>query len=357
MRLVFFNEFDLFQNNSAGITVRSLFGDEVCRESLQVVSRSKYLFVEQNGKCLIKKKRGFISFLKMIRAIKHYNPDVLYTTGNSISALLLLSLIKITLNIPILVHYFDNWRETGHCSIKNFLLKVISGKKELALVISDEMGLHYKEKYQGDYITLMVGTCNNALKISSESLKEIVFLYAGGFHLGRVDALLEIEKELQSIKSFNVILIIATFSNDYEQFHNQFDSKITHFYVDIPHEKVDELYKTAQVLLFVEPAPEDKMTFLKYSMSTKIPEYLSSGIPILCYAHSDIAPTSYFKRTHSAFVVSDRKDLKTTILNICEKRNVSTIVENAKVAANRDYSINTQRQLLYGAIDRIVINK
>lgn len=354
MRLVFFNEFNLFRNNSSGITVRSLFGDEVCRESLQIVLRRKDLFIEQNGICLIKTKLGFISFLKMIRAIKHYDADALYTTGNSIRALLLLSLIKILLNIPILVHYFDNWREVGRYSIKNILLKIISGKKEMALVISDEMGLHYKEKYKGDYITLMVGTSNNVLKMSSESLNEIVFLYAGGFHLGRVNALLEIEKEILSIKSYNVKLIIATFSNDYKQFHDQFNSNITHFYVDIPHEKVDELYRTAQVLLFVEPAPEDKMTFLKYSMSTKIPEYLSSGIPILCYAHSDIAPTSYFKRTQSAFVVTDRKELKNTILNICEKRNVDTIVDNAKEAAYRDFSINTQRKLLYGALDRII---
>ena len=46
-----------------------------------------------------------------------------------------------------------------------------------------------------------------------------------------------------------------------------------------------------------------------------------------------------------------------SLQNLCEQLIQDAIIDNAKVAANRDFSINTQRKLLYGALEMIINNK
>ncbi len=354
MRIIFFNEFSLSQNNSAGITVRDLFGDDVCYNSLQIVYSNKHITVQEKDVIILEAIIGASSFLKLLNIIKKKKADVIYTTGNSIRALALLSFVKIVTQIPILVHYFDNWREIGHPSLKNILLRIINGKKELALVIGDEMGEHYKNKYKGEYVALMVGSAVINKRIYDATKNNKVFLYAGGFHLGRGLALLDIERGLVHANTQDIKLRILTFKSDYDKYGSLFNPAITEFITDVPHEEIAFYYNTSDVLLFVEPAPEGELTFLKYSMSTKIPEYLASGLPVICYAHPDIASTHYFEKTHSAYVIKEISDLQKAIDSLNDKQKTEEVIKQAQLAVQKDFNRDNQRKLLYDTLSRII---
>lgn len=353
MKIVFFNEFNLFKNNSAGITVRDLFEEDVCRRSLQIVYQFGTITCEKEGVCLSKDKISYKSLYKVIRMLKNERADVIYTTGNSIRALFVLCILHLFTHLPVLVHYFDNWREYRHPAVTNFLLRIINGKKEISLVISDEMGHHYKDVFHGEYVTLMVGSGDSVKRNTLHNSGVYRFLYAGGFHLGRVNALLQFEKALTELRDNNIKLLIVTFKKDYEQFGHLFNPDITEFKVDVPHSELNQYYNVSQALLFVEPAPKESILFLKYSMSTKIPEYLCSGLPILCYAHPDIAPTHYFQKTESAIVVTQEKELVQSIKSIFNRDIIKNTVESAQLAARRDFSKERQHIILRNTLERV----
>jgi hypothetical protein len=354
-KIAFVNEFDLNRNNSAGITVRDLFGEELCEDSLQICLLGGEVVASKHSVILYKSKMNYRAIVDTIKIIKNEKVDVIYTTGNSLKMLTYLFLIRINAKVPILFHYFDNWRESRHPVCTNVLLRLINGKHEQAFVISEEMKEHYQNRYDGNYSVLMVGSPNsvNNGTINSGNKGKFYFLYAGGVHLGRVNALLEFEETLRD-HNINGKLIIATFNKDYEENVNKFDEDYTTFLVDIDHHQIANCYAEANALLFVEPAPINQTLFLKYSMSTKIPEYLSSGLPIICISRPGIACYEYFKRNNCAYLATNRDEIETSIYYVThsDEENKSK-VSNALVAALRDFDREKQRDELFRVINQV----
>lgn len=347
INVLFINQFDLFMNNSAGITVRDMFGNDYCNEMPKLFVDGNRLLFEQNR---IKKTFSFDfkNWKKVAAFLEMTKPDIVYTTASSSKVLLFLIYIKKRLNIPVLMHFFDNWREIGSVRRKNCLLKLLGWPHERALVISDEMNKYYHKRYHGNYTTLMVGTATHKEKQNRNTASngKIKLMYAGGLHLGRVDALTEIERVV--LDEFeNVQLVIATFAEGegYNKYHTRFDESKTQFLIDVKHEEMDAHYAEANALIFVESAPEEKLNYLRYSMSTKIPEYLSSGLPIICYAKPNIACYEYFKNTGSAILASTADEITHAIEKICQD-DCSDIIDRARKAAQKDFDRSTQRSIL-----------
>lgn len=357
MKVLFVNQFDLFINNSAGITVRDLFGYDYCKKMPKLCIKNDMVFYKKDDEEQLF-SFGLNKWKQIIEHIKNDKPDIVYSTASASKILIFLIFIKMKLNIPVLMHYYDNWREIGSYRIKNALLYLLNGFHERALVISDEMNTYYHQKYHGNYTTLMVGTANIAYDRKQKNNNgNIELLYAGGLHLGRASALSEIEKAINN-HCKDVQLIIATFKNGdgYDKYHSLFDETQTKFLVDIPHEEMENYYTNVDALLFVESAPEDKLNYLRYSMSTKIPEYLSSGLPIICYAKPGIACYEYFKRTKTALLATTSDELIDAI-NRVQRNLVDDIVENARASAKRDFDHDTQQVLLKQVMEEMINNK
>lgn len=355
MKVLFVNQFDLFINNSAGITVRDMFGDDFCKKMPKLCIKNNMATYKKDDEEL-SFSFGLEKWMRIVNHVKNEKPDIVYSTASSSKVLLFLIYIKLKLKIPVLMHYYDNWREIGSYRAKNALLYLLNGPHERALVISDEMNAYYRKKYHGNYTTLMVGTANKTYgHIRKTTDGNIELLYAGGLHLGRANALCEIEKAINKHCS-GVQLIIATFKNGdgYDKYHNLFDETRTKFLVDIPHEEMEDYYTTVDALLFVESAPDDQLNYLRYSMSTKIPEYLSSGLPIICYAKPGIACYEYFKRTETALLASSYEELIDAIKQV-QRNEVEDMVENARVSAKRDFDHDAQQAVLKQVIEEMIV--
>lgn len=357
MKVALFNEFDTEKNNSAGITVRDLFGEDYCQKTLRVSVITSHIKAQKDGTTVFDSRFGYNGIIEIKNILKNESIDAIYSTGNSLKMLAFLAYIRLATKIPIIIHYFDNWRETRHPFITNQLLRLISGKKEKAFVISDMMGAHYREKYHGEYTTLMVGS--NSCSVVKNNMHTddgtIRFLYAGGFHLSRGDALLKFEQCLRERSKCNLRLDIVTFQADYEKYYNRFDSTITTFHVDISHEMISAYYQKADALLFVEPAPDECLMFLKYSMSTKIPEYLVSGLPILCISKPGIAPYEYFRKTGTALLATNKKEVYDAIdILVDDQKRINEMVEKAKLTGHRDFDRDHQRNILMNTIESMV---
>lgn len=353
VKVLFINQFDLFWNNSAGITVRELFGNTFCREMPKLFINNNIILYQKNNE---EKVFSFniCAWREIVNYIKNEKAEIIYTTASSSKVLIFLLYIKLQLKIPVLMHYFDNWREIGSVRRKNFILKLLGWPCEHALVISEEMKNYYYEKFHGNYTTLMVGTESKSKVVLKKCIRDgkIKLMYAGGMHLGRVDALTEIENVI--LKHFeDVQLVIITFRKEYDKYHKRFDKNRTTFLLEIQHEEMDRYYAEADALLFVESAPVDKLNYLKYSMSTKIPEYLSSGLPIICYAKPGIACYEYFKRTGTAILASTPEEAIKGI-ELIRTDSCKEIVRRALERAKQDFDHDNQHKILYSVMKEMI---
>ncbi|HEX3868414.1 MAG TPA: hypothetical protein VHV78_16740, partial [Gemmatimonadaceae bacterium] len=67
---------------------------------------------------------------------------------------------------------------------------------------------------------------------------------------------------------------------------------------------IDRIRSAAALLLPVN-FDRDSVTFIRYSMPTKVPAYLASGTPILAYGPLDVAQIGYARHEQWAHVVSE----------------------------------------------------
>lgn len=258
------------------------------------------------------------------KKIEDFNPQVIYTIGESLFALKASLYFSNKFNIPVVVHYMDNWRETiypptGVLKIFNYLflrnLKKVENKMERGLVISPKMKKDYSLLNKNVNYSVLL---NSVDKIQSNQFsqpghlnKEIFFTYIGGLHLNRWESLLKLENCICELNKQGIpsILYIYTPEKDEMQFSDKFNPDYTKFAGYLPHNKVSQAYKDADILVHVESFNSQVVKYTKYSLSTKIPECMASGKPILCYAPSLLAVSEYINNTETGISVDNQNDL------------------------------------------------
>ena len=82
-----------------------------------------------------------------------------------------------------------------------------------------------------------------------------------------------------------------------------------------------------------------EVKYFKYSMSTKIPEYLSVGRPILCYGPNDVCTVSYLRENEVGFVVENDQELIMAINKLQDIKTRVALGKNAIEVAKRDHLV------------------
>lgn len=269
-----------------------------------------------------------------LRIIDEFKPDVIYTLGASIFSLKLSYYFSVKFNIPIVLHHMDNWRETLYNNVlfmrysrKKLMntLEKVESRMNFGMTISDEMAHNYEQITNKNYMSLMhtVEIKNNYLE-KKETPNVINFVYAGGLHLERWKALKEVESAILELNILNkqIYLNIFTKNSDKLNYEQLFDKNTVKFHDFLPHNEVHKIYDLADILIHVESFDPNIINFTKFSLSTKIPEYLASGHPILCYAPSSIASSKYIISSKSGLSVSDYKQLINAIKSLIEDKGL-----------------------------------
>lgn len=358
MRILFINEVDIFENASAGITIRDLFGEELCEDALvfQIISnRSLRVLIGRKEVAYVENYAS--SMVRLLKIIRQYGPKAIYTTGFNGKTLVFILTVKTLCGLPVVIHYFDNWREWGNQRLKNALLARIESRRFGALVISEEMKAAYGRRYGRRYQVLMAGNGSPAFPddageepedgIDTDQNNEIVIVYAGGLHLSRAKKLLEFERMLVHTAPIRCRLKVYTFDQDRLDHEKEFNREITEFFPAVAYERIHEIYRQADVLLYVEDVNKDNYELIKYSMSSKIPQFLSSKKPIVCFSEPGTATYAYLKRHNACFFIDNADQLRDAALKVQDRDPiVRTLVDNACSAAERDFSVARQRQTM-----------
>ncbi len=303
--------------------------------------------------------------------IDSFHPDIIYTIGESINALKLSYKFSQIYKIPIIIHYLDNWLYSIQWEnnpllfwykykLRNYAKKC-QKMSNVGITISDEMAEEYTRCIGITHYSLMNSiNCKEMYCDTYDNTKKI-FLYAGGIHLGREKILKKIADKLCEIvnsSGINIEFHIYTFENDIIMFKDFFkDNKIIKIFKAIPHEEIKNIYNNAYALIHVEQFDKKINDFFKYSISTKIPEYLSTHKPILFYGPSNIYLYKMLSN-NIAYVASSDDELHNAIYNLLynAKRN-KEIADNAFCYSINHFDLKITKEKLMSIFDIATIIK
>ena len=255
----------MFKNNATGITLRSLWGNwpkdkilEFYSEPIQNGAIYSYKLADNFLQWIIHlvkriRKRKITGFKENVQSyengsnkerkfpelklllncfhlritrkdwirIRKFNPEIIYTLGGSVNILSLTYKISRKLNIPVVVHYMDNWPNQIQYTapgIENiyhkFLIRNLNKnleRSELCFAISPYMSECYEKMFQVRHVSLMncvdVKVLSEADVSESENSDVINIVYAGGLHLNRWKKIKNFAEYLLN-ENFNVKLMM-----------------------------------------------------------------------------------------------------------------------------------------------------
>lgn len=275
----------------------------------------------------------------MQKEIERFSPQVVYTCGGSVTVLRTARKIAQRYDLPIVLHMMDNWDETLYRSsilsapcaaVLHSELKAIHKFSKANLAISQAQAEKLSSVYRVPYKSLM----NIVDEIIEEPLcyqrNKIVFMYAGSLSLNRHISLAEIARVLEEElgRSGYEFRLFVPEKQNVEEVHRLFDNTNAVFSNYIPRDALHEAYTDADVLVLAEAFDRECCSYCKYSLSTKIPEYMSMGKPILGYISNELYSNQYLRDSGAAAVAEDDMQLRKCILELCDMEKRLLMAKN-----------------------------
>lgn len=173
----------------------------------------------------------------------------------------------------------------------------------------------------------------------------LVFSYLGNLHSNRWKALCDIGKTIDDInyeRHLKCELKIYSSSVLEKNIEQEFSKiKCLKFEGKVSAEEVRYKQCKSDVLIHVEAFDAKSIGSTRLSLSTKIPEYLSTGVCILAYGPSEIASIRYLHDNDLAEVCCDYMSLKKSITRILTDTEVRLKFEKRGLAwAQKYHDIN-----------------
>lgn len=219
------------------------------------------------------------------------------------------------------------------------------------ITASDKMFEVYKKEFGGNGCVLLTPspkTSNPVNKLQSK------ISYIGNLGLNRYKALIEIGRVL---KKTGFLLDVYSAETDKNILNNLTIDNGIRFHGVASAKDVQNIMASSILLIHAESMDEVNKEKTKYSMSTKISEYLNSGICIFAYGPDDIASIEYLKHNDIACVVTTQEDLEKYILKALNDEGFrKKYIENASKLAEKRHSYKANTTKFYEIIEAAVKN-
>jgi len=329
------------------------------------------------GKIYFKLKDLFISFLNMtgifdlffqfkvsqelIQWIKEIKPDIIYFQPSTIENIKFINELHDLTGIPFVIHVMDNFLDidilskklnTKTASLARQSIEELVKKSNLCLGICEEMCNQYGKRFNRVFYSFQHAVDNKFWfrnYIVRRDPKPFVILYAGRISIGTINSLFLLADSIENCNKNNncnfefQIQTTSKVSNLLKKFSKYNCISIHNV---LPYEKLPERYTEADLLVLPMDFDEASLNYIKFSMPTKVPEYLISGLPIFVLAHESTALYKYAKYENWAFTNSTANgtDIENLLLEIRNNYNKRVeISEIAKSVGKRNHDINTVR--------------
>lgn len=251
---------------------------------------------------------------EFVNWIKDFSPNViLLQAGDAPFLFKLARRIARKMKIPLIIHNCEdygfkkfNYMSKKHNWLYPFFHHRLARQMKKAIKYSDHCIYNSKELldlYQTEIkhsasVIMNAGAFDISEGKKPEKFERVVYL--GNLGLGREKSILEVG---QVLSQYGLELWI----------YGPFDSKIDEILKDAPgvnykemvsYERVKEIILSSDLLIHIESFEEYALKDLKYALSSKIGDYLSSGVPFFAYSPKGMTSTNYLLEFIPDFVAT-----------------------------------------------------
>ena len=151
--------------------------------------------------------------------------------------------------------------------------------------------------------------CKTDYKIAADHVR---ILYSGRIGIGITESLIEIAEVIciMNKEGFKIKLYIQSPSSDPEvrsRLQN-FDCIVLNPVVE--YSRLPYIFSQADFLVIANDFHKEGIDFLRFSMPTKVTEYMVSGTPVLIYAPSETAVSRFFEENQCGCCVGEQNPEK-----------------------------------------------
>ncbi len=282
--------------------------------------------------------------------IDNFNPDIIYSYSASYSVLKLIVKIANKRKIPFVPHFYDDWPNNLFSESKFFrgrvtsLVRSITKNAPVVFCICELMCQEYNKRYGGEKYQPLMHSVLPITKVQ-KARNTTNLIYAGSIYLGRYKSLLALCKELDNSNLPALCLTVYTNQQAWDEFKELFAPyPFVKYGGYVSQEELTKSIGNADGLVFIESLDEEMLVYTHYSMSTKIPEYLSSGNPILAIGNEKQGSISYLKEHNAAYIATSIKDIPGIVKSFSCKENLNEILTNAVTLFNANHLRTTQKE-------------
>lgn len=308
---------------------------------------------------------------KVLQTIDNFKPDVIYTCGTSIRNFKVVNFFSRRYSIKSVIHIMDDWPETTYTtsSLSICAKKVLERNFNQAISnsvinfgISDELALKYEQKYNKRFYSLMNPVKNIVSEYKPKSRKQKKIIYAGALSLNRWKSIIQVAEIVNALNEdmgecfeFEIYIPSSNRSKDYFKIIRDLNVTI-HDYVPI--DKIQDVYENSDILLHVESFDTNIIPFTKYSLSTKIPEYMAAGKPILAYLPVELYGYRYIQERKIGLASSSKEELVKCLKEIIyDNQLVKELALNGLAFAQKEHSTQIVNKKLEEAFEAACIDR
>jgi glycosyltransferase involved in cell wall biosynthesis len=252
-----------------------------------------------------------------------FQPEVIFSTGGSIRLINLTIRLAQRTRVPIIADFRDDYpnamyRESRLVAFpRRILMRQLGRLLAVSPVItsgSDPLGNLYGGQYGIPSITFIPSVPHAELQYepvapTTLTKKPLRFVYVGGLHLNRWKQLIEIGAILSKTQAqlMGGELVIYAPEDHFHQHRAELQGQPgIRLAGSLRQEEVFQELRNSDVLVHVESFDPIIQRFTWLSVSTKIPQYMAAGRPILAYGPAELASMQHIEETACGLVVGSR---------------------------------------------------
>jgi len=298
---------------------------------------------------------------ELIQWIKKIQPDIIYFQPSTIQNIKFINELHNITGIPYAIHVMDNFLEinthakeingTSILLVKEFINELIQ-KANLCLGICEEMSTQYSNRFNRVFYSFQHAVDNKLWfrnYVVRRDPEPFVILYAGRIGMGTINSLFLLANSIDNCNrdyESNFEFQIQTTSPVPELLKKLSNYNCVKIHNAVPYNSLPDRYTEADLLVLPMDFDRESLTYIKYSMPTKVPEYLVSGVPIFVLAHQITALYKYAKSENWAFInaTENSNDIENLLVEIRNNYNKRVEVsEIAKSVGINNHDINIVR--------------
>ena len=282
--------------------------------------------------------------------IKAFKPDVVFALlGSSMHVHNIAIRLSERYNLPLFTYFTDDYviNSTARGLVEKIHYRLLCRqyKKTIkksckAYVIGEKMQKDYSEIYAKHFGVL--GNCINMDKYSHieprkiEKNEPIIISYMGALHSNRwvsISELGDIIKEINREYGYRMMIKVFSTAIPSKEIMASFEKSGVEYCGGLDSSGVIAQMESSHFLLHVESFDTMNRTYVKYSISTKISEYLSSSRGIMAYGPHEVASMELLSKNGFGCSMTDldsHDEIKKKIYEAIEGYN------------NYDYSLSKQ---------------